>query len=106
MGMKVQIYEARDARGSVGARAWLSTEHAASHYNQAVLLWARLDDPAEICGWADFLPSGLAGWEFLERVAAGDPSNHCLLSDLARAELERLLRDVRAWRGLPPIAGE
>lgn len=96
--MRCLIYRSKRPNGRTLARAWLSTDHSASHYGGQVLL-VDLGKGEEVVGWSDLLPSGLSGADFLERVAAGDRSNHAKLTAAAAEALDSILRDVRAWRG-------
>ncbi len=87
MKSTIEIYR------STHATAWLSTEHPSSSYGQPALLVQVGESDPEVVGWSDMLPSGLTGADFLELVSQRN------LEPEARAMLDSLLRDVRAWRG-------
>ena len=91
--MRNLIYKGKNAR------AWLATDHPASRYGQPVLLVQIGKSEVQAIGWSKVLPSNLLGWEFLEKVLAGDLGTLKKLSAEAQTMLEALLRDVRAWRG-------
>ena len=95
--MRELIYESRRSNGRIAARAWLSSEHSASHYGQPVLI-VKIGKEEEVVGWSDVLPSGLSGADFLDWVASCPAVNHAVLTAVGREALEALLVTVRAWR--------
>jgi len=92
--MNTIIYESRNKRGSVISRARLSTESPASHYGIPVL---EIEHGGEsrTFGWADVLPSGLTGADFVRKVP-GHPTNFIADSPERQTAIKAALDNIEA----------
>lgn len=91
--MRQLIYHSKGPRGRTVAQAWLTTEVAESHYGVPVLV-IRARKSERAYGWADTLPSGLTGAEFVRAVAGSHPSDHAPKTAEREAALADALKNI------------
>jgi hypothetical protein len=93
--MNTMVYETHRRNGKLLCRASLTTESPSSHCGIPVLE-IETADGSQAIGWADVLPSGITGAQFIRLISTDRPENQVAESGERQAALRAALENIEA----------